>query len=103
MPRRHVSAPPDRPMTRNLAPLLRLLRFVRPYLGHVALAAVALLVAAGAVLAFGQVIREVVDHGLKTGSEEALTRSLLLFLAWSQPWPGPSWRDRICSAGSGSG
>ena len=80
MPRRHLSAPPDRPMTRNLAPLLRLLRFVRPYLGHVTLAAVALLVAAGAVLAFGQVIREVVDHGLKTGSEVALTRSLLLFL-----------------------
>jgi ATP-binding cassette subfamily B protein len=80
MSRRSLSVPSDRPITRNLAPLLRLLRFVRPYLGHVALASVALLVAAGAVLAFGQVIREVVDHGLKTGSEAALTRSLLLFL-----------------------
>jgi CheY-like chemotaxis protein len=38
-------------------------------------------VAAGAVLAFGQVIREVVDTGLKTGSEAALNRSLMLFLA----------------------
>ncbi len=67
-------------MTRNLAPLVRLLRFVRPYLWQMGLAAVALLVAAGTVLAFGQVIRDVVDHGLKTGSEAALTRSLLLFL-----------------------
>jgi ATP-binding cassette subfamily B protein len=60
--------------------LLRLLGFVRPYLGRVLLATLALLVAAGAVLAFGQVIREVVDSGLATGSEAALTRSLALFL-----------------------
>ena len=70
----------QRPTTRDLGPLLRLLRFVRPYLGRVLIAALALLVAAAAVLAFGQVIREVVDSGLKTGSEAALNRSLLLFL-----------------------
>ena len=74
------SAPPRRPVTRNLRPLLRLLGFVRPYLGRLLIAAAALLIAAGAVLAFGQVIREVVDSGLKTGSEAALNRSLLLFL-----------------------
>jgi len=74
------SAPPRRPTTRNLGPLLRLLRFVRPYLGRLMIAALALLVAAGAVLAFGQVIREVVDSGLKTGSEAALNDALLLFL-----------------------
>ncbi len=72
---------PRRPATRNLKPLLRLLGFVRPHLGRVLLAVLALLVAAGAVLAFGQVIREVVDTGLKTGSEAALNRSLMLFLA----------------------
>ena len=71
---------PQRPTSRNLKPLLRLLGFMRPYLGRVVLAALALLVAAGAVLAFGQVIREVVDTGLKTGSEAALNRSLMLFL-----------------------
>jgi len=59
---------------------LRLLGFLRPYLGRLALAVLALLVAAGSVLAFGQVIREVVDSGLKTGSQAALTQSLLLFL-----------------------
>jgi ATP-binding cassette, subfamily B, bacterial len=78
--RKSPSEAPDRPTTRNLGPLLRLLGFVRPYLARMLLAGLALLVAAGSVLAFGQVIREVVDSGLKTGSEEALTRSLLLFL-----------------------
>ncbi len=79
---RHATPPPPgRPGSRNLKPLLRLLGFVRPYLGRVLLAVLALLVAAGAVLAFGQVIREVVDTGLKTGSDAALNRSLLLFLA----------------------
>ena len=72
---------PQRPTTRNLKPLMRLLGFVRPYFGRVLLAVLALLVAAGAVLAFGQVIREVVDTGLKVGSEAALNRSLQLFLA----------------------
>ncbi len=74
------TAPPDRPVTRNLGPLLRLLGFVRPYLGRVVLAALALLVGAGSVLAFGQVIREVVDSGLTIGSEAALARALALFL-----------------------
>ncbi len=78
--RRHQADTPDRPTTRNLAPLLRLLGFVRPYLGRVLLATLALLVAASSVLAFGQVIRDLVDSGLKVGSEAALTRSLLLFL-----------------------
>ncbi len=72
--------PSQRPMTRNLCPLLRLLGFVRPYLGRALLASLALMVAAAAVLAFGQVIRKLVDSGLKTGSEVALNRSLLLFL-----------------------
>ncbi len=72
---------PDRPTTRNLGPLLRLFGFLRPYVWRLVLAALALLIAAGSVLAFGQVIREVVDSGLKTGSEAALTQSLLLFLA----------------------
>jgi ATP-binding cassette, subfamily B, bacterial len=80
MSRRQLSIPSARPVTLNMAPLVRLLRFVRPYLWQMALAGVALLVAAATVLAFGEVIREVVDHGLKTGSEAALTRSLALFL-----------------------
>ncbi len=70
-----------RPLGRDVRPLLRLLGFLRPYLGRLAVATLALLVAAGAVLAFGQVIRLVVDTGLATRDEAALGRSLGLFLA----------------------
>ena len=71
---------PDRPLTRDLKPLLRLFAFVRPYRLRVLAAVVALLVAAGAVLAIGQVFRTVVDAGLAEGSHGALDRALGLFL-----------------------
>ncbi|MBK1717820.1 ABC transporter transmembrane domain-containing protein [Thiocystis violacea] len=70
----------DRPATRNLSALKRLLQFTRPYRGRLIVALMALMVAAGSVLAFGQVIRVVVDSGLGTGSAEALNQSLVLFL-----------------------
>jgi ATP-binding cassette subfamily B protein len=63
-----------------MRPLLQLLGFLRPYLGRLALATLALMLAASAVLAFGQVIRLVVDTGLAPGDEAALGRSLGLFL-----------------------
>jgi ATP-binding cassette subfamily B protein len=72
--------PLDRPRSRRLRPLLRLLGFTRPYLGRLILAIASLLFAAGALLAFGQVIRNVVDSGLASGSPAALNRALLLFL-----------------------
>jgi ATP-binding cassette subfamily B protein len=53
----------------------------RPYLGRTLLAALALIVAAGAVLAFGQVIRTLVDSGLGSGAGSALNQSLIAFLA----------------------
>ncbi|NEX23624.1 ATP-binding cassette domain-containing protein [Thiorhodococcus mannitoliphagus] len=71
----------NRPGARNVGALMRLLGFTRPYLGRLVAALIALIVAAGSVLAFGQVIRVVVDSGLGTGSVEALNRSLVLFLA----------------------
>jgi ATP-binding cassette subfamily B protein len=70
----------DRPRGRRLRPLLRLLAFSRPYLGRLLLALLALFVAAGAVLAFGEVIRTVVDQGLSAGTPRTLDRALLLFL-----------------------
>jgi len=70
----------DRPRGRRLGPLLRLLGFTRPYLGRVLLALLALLVAAGAMLAFGEVIQGVVDRGLSAGTPRALDQALLLFL-----------------------
>jgi ATP-binding cassette subfamily B protein len=70
----------DRPRGRRLGPLLRLLGFTRPYLGRLLLALLALLVAAGALLAFGEVIRTVVDQGLSSGTQRTLDWALLLFL-----------------------
>ncbi|WPL19882.1 putative ABC transporter ATP-binding protein [Thiorhodovibrio winogradskyi] len=76
-----TSAPPERPATRNPRALLRLLRFAKPYGLHLFGALLALLVAAGSVLTFGQVIRTVVDSGLSTGSLAALNQALVFFLA----------------------
>jgi len=70
----------ERPRSRHFKPLLRLLRFTRPYLRRLLLALLALVVAAGALLAFGQVIRAVVDYGLADGSPRALDLALLFFL-----------------------
>ncbi len=72
--------PLDRPRSRRLSPLLRLLGFTRPYLGRLLLALGSLFFAAGALLAFGQVIRNVVDSGLANGSAASLNQALLLFL-----------------------
>ena len=69
-----------RPTTRNLGVLVRLFAFIKPYRSTVTLALVALLVAATAVLAFGQVIREVVDEGLSSGTSATLTEALTMFL-----------------------
>jgi ATP-binding cassette subfamily B protein len=77
---RSRTAGPDRPVTRDLRPLLRLLTFVWPYRWRVLAAVLALLVAAGAVLAIGQVFRTVVDSGLADGSPASLDRALALFL-----------------------
>jgi len=76
-----LAATADRARSRHFQPLLHLLRFTRPYLGRLMLALLALLIAAGALLAFGQVIRAVVDYGLSDGSPHALDLALLFFLA----------------------
>lgn len=70
----------DRATSRKLSTLLRLAGFILPYRGRLAIAAFALLIAAASVLAFGMVIREVVDQGIGSGEAAALNQSLLLFL-----------------------
>jgi ATP-binding cassette subfamily B protein len=64
--------PPDRSGSRNLRQLGRLLGFVRPYRLQAAGAFVALLVAAGSVLAIGQAIRRVIDQGFAANQAEFL-------------------------------
>lgn len=70
----------NHPTTRDLRTLVQLLGFVRPYSHQLVAAVLALFTAAAAVLAFGQVFREVVDSGLKSGSPDALDQALLVFL-----------------------
>jgi len=69
-----------RPTSRDLRSLRKLFGFLRPYTGRLVLAAAALILAAGAVLAFGLVVREVVDYGFGSGDPAALNTSLQLFL-----------------------
>ncbi|MBT8130331.1 MAG: ATP-binding cassette domain-containing protein [Gammaproteobacteria bacterium] len=60
--------------------LKQLFTFMRPYRRALLAAVLALLVAAMAVLGFGVVLQQVVDHGLSSGSATALNQALLLFL-----------------------
>ena len=60
--------------------LLRVGRFVRPYRLQVVYAGIALLVAASAVLAVGQGLKSVIDHGFGTNSAGELDRALVLML-----------------------
>jgi ATP-binding cassette subfamily B protein len=69
-----------RPKSRNLRPLRRLARFLGPYRVTLVAAMAVLALAAGTVLAFGQVIRQVVDHGLASGAQAELNQALALFL-----------------------
>jgi len=75
-----VSAPTLPPVT-ALRALARIGVFLRPYRRQVVAAAIALLVAAGAVLAVGQGLKGVIDRGFAAGNGAALDRTLALMLA----------------------
>ena len=67
---------PDRPGSRDWAQFARLARFLLPYRLRVAAAIVALLVAAACVLAFGQGLKSVIDHGFASADPSVLDRAL---------------------------
>jgi len=64
------------PPRRDIAGLGRLWRFVRPYRVRLAAAMIALVIAAGAVLALGQGLRHVIDTGLQAATAALLDRLL---------------------------
>nr|WP_274520690.1 ABC transporter transmembrane domain-containing protein [Ectothiorhodospira variabilis] len=64
----------------NLSVLGRLLDFVQPHGWRVLAAITALVVGSGAVLAFGAVLRLVIDRGLTAGNADALNLALILLL-----------------------
>lgn len=70
----------ERSKTANFKALIALLRFVRPYLGAALGAALALVVAAGTVLALGQGLRMLVDRGFNSGNVGLLDAALLVLL-----------------------
>ena len=67
---------PDRPGSRDFSQFLRLARFLAPYRLRITAAVVALLVAAGCVLALGQGLRYVIDAGFAAASADVLDRAL---------------------------
>ena len=69
---------PKLPPATAVRTLARIGRFVAPYRRQVAYAALALVVAAGAVLAIGQGLRVVIDRGFVAGSPAELDRALVL-------------------------
>jgi ATP-binding cassette subfamily B protein len=71
----------DRPKSQNLRILTALWRFVRPYKAQIACATLALMVAAGTVLALGRGLRMLVDEGFASGNADLLDQAVLVMLA----------------------
>jgi ATP-binding cassette subfamily B protein len=61
--------------------LARIGRFLKPYRGRIAVAAIALIVAAGCVLVLGQGLRQVIDAGFASRDPASLDRALIGLLA----------------------
>jgi ATP-binding cassette subfamily B protein len=70
---------PDRPVNKDLRQLARIGGFVRPYARQIAIAAIALIVAAGCVLGLGQGLRAVIDRGF-AGTDAAMLDATLFAL-----------------------
>ena len=68
----------EREKSKRVASLRRILPFIAPYKWIVAAAGVALIVSAGSVLAIGQAIRRVIDHGF--GQQQGLIDQYFLAL-----------------------
>ena len=77
----HDVSPAGPPQPADLGHLRHVLGFLRPYRAQVAGALVALIIGAGSMLALGQGLRMVVDHGFVTGTAEELDRALFAMLA----------------------
>jgi ATP-binding cassette subfamily B protein len=76
-----LADPQSRPRGRDLRVLRRLFTFVRPYSAYVLIAAIALVIAAAAVLAFGSGLRWLIDQGFVAGASHRLDQALAGMLA----------------------
>ncbi len=80
MPSVATDSPKPSPLT-AVRVLTRIRAYVRPYRAQMIYAAIALIIAAGAVLAVGQGLRGVIDHGFSQQDAAALDRALALMLS----------------------
>jgi ATP-binding cassette, subfamily B, bacterial len=78
---RKIDSLPERPASRDIRQLGRVLRFVAPYKRQMAIAAVALVVAAGCVLVLGQGLKRVIDAGFAGADASSLDTALFVLLA----------------------
>jgi ATP-binding cassette subfamily B protein len=70
----------ERPKSKSLKPLRALLPFLAPYRGRMFVALLALLVAAGAMLALPIALKNVIDEGFSAANAAAIDRYFLLLL-----------------------
>jgi ATP-binding cassette, subfamily B, bacterial len=78
---RSIDNLPERPASRDLRQLARVLRFVTPYKAKIAIAGVALVVAAGCVLVLGQGLKRVIDAGFTHADAASLDTALFVLIA----------------------
>jgi ATP-binding cassette, subfamily B, bacterial len=78
---RSIDNLPERPASRDIRQLARVLRFVAPYKAKMAVAGVALVVAAGCVLVLGQGLKRVIDSGFSGADASSLDTALFVLLA----------------------
>jgi len=70
----------ERPKGKSLRPLAALLPFLAPYRGRMAIALLALLMAAAAMLALPQALKNVIDEGFSAANAAAVDRYFVLLL-----------------------
>ena len=70
----------ERPKGASLKPLRALLPYLAPYSGRMLLALLALLIAAGAMLALPMALKNVIDQGFSSSNAAAIDRYFLLLL-----------------------
>jgi len=78
---RQIDNLPERPPTRDIRQLARVLRFLAPYKARMVVAGFALVVAAACVLVLGQGLKRVIDAGFAGNDAASLDTALFALLA----------------------
>ena len=71
----------DRPKSKDIRQLARIAGFLRPYRRQIVYASIALVVASASILALGQGLKKVIDHGLSASNTALLDQALIGMLA----------------------